>query len=285
MLSFNKLGKSGRLGNQMFQYAAIRGISANKNYDWIIPPPGSSGIDQYGIENNYCIFETFKLPYATENHQGMSNGIPWKSWMEFHFNEDLFNNCPDNVNLDGYFQTGKYFKNIEDEIREDFTFNDEIYEPCKEIIDGIDSERKIFLHLRKGDPKLSWAYCNLNDFHPVQTWDYYKKALSYFPDDVPVLVFSDHIEWCKDQEFFESDRFIMSETTEEFDDGQRIPYFDLCLMSMCTDAIIANSSFSWWGAWLINDPSKTVVAPKNWFGPKASFNDTKDLYPDGWITI
>ena len=77
----------------------------------------------------------------------------------------------------------------------------------------------------------------------------------------------------------------MSETTEEFDDGQRIPYFDLCLMSMCTDAIIANSSFSWWGAWLINDPSKTVVAPKNWFGPKASFNDTKDLYPDGWITI
>ena len=128
MLSFNKLGKSGRLGNQMFQYAAIRGISANKNYDWIIPPPGSSGIDQYGIENNYCIFETFKLPYATENHQGMSNGIPWKSWMEFHFNEDLFNNCPDNVNLDGYFQTGKYFKNIEDEIREDFTFNDEIYD-------------------------------------------------------------------------------------------------------------------------------------------------------------
>ena len=57
MLSFNKLGKSGRLGNQMFQYAALRGIAANRGFDWVVPPPGTSGVDEFGCENNYCMFE------------------------------------------------------------------------------------------------------------------------------------------------------------------------------------------------------------------------------------
>lgn len=284
MLSFDKLGKSGRLGNQMFQYASLRGIAANRGFDWVVPPSGTSGIDEFGCQNNYCMFETFKLTNATEEHQGFSgNNFPWAVWKEFHFNEELFNECPDNVNLDGYFQTEKYFKNIEESIREDFQFHDSIYTPCKEMIDSIDSERKIFLHIRRGDPKLPWAYVNLQNAHPVQTWEYYERALSHFPDDIPVVVFSDVIEWCKEQEFFSSDRFILSETTEEFSDGQRLPWTDLCLMSLCTDAIIANSSYSWWGAWLINNPNKTVVAPKNWFGSRFSHYNMSDLIPEGWI--
>ena len=67
MLSFNKLGKSGRLGNQMFQYAALRGIAANRGFDWVVPPPGTSGVDEFGCENNYCMFETFKMTGATES--------------------------------------------------------------------------------------------------------------------------------------------------------------------------------------------------------------------------
>ncbi len=284
MLSFDKLGKSGRLGNQMFQYAALRGIAANRGFDWVVPPSGTSGIDEFGCQNNYCMFETFKLINATEEHQGFSgNNFPWAVWKEFHFNEELFNGCPDNINLDGYFQTEKYFKNIEDSIREDFQFHDSIYTPCREMIDSIDSDRKIFLHIRRGDPKLPWAYVNLQNAHPVQTWEYYERALSHFPDDIPVVVFSDVIEWCKEQEFFSSDRFILSETTEEFSDGQRLPWTDLCLMSLCTDAIVANSSYSWWGAWLINNPNKTVVAPKNWFGSQFSHYNMSDLIPEGWI--
>ena len=77
----------------------------------------------------------------------------------------------------------------------------------------------------------------------------------------------------------------MSETTDEFADGQRVPWTDLCLMTLCTDAIIANSSFSWWGAWLINNPDKTVVAPKKWFGSQMSHLDLSDLFPDDWITL
>ena len=285
MLTFDKLGKSGRLGNQMFQYAALRGIAANRGFHWGIPPEGTSGMDEYGCENNYCMFETFKMIHVTNQHQYISENFDWEVWKEFHFNKELFNTCPDNVNLDGYFQSEKYFKNVEKELREDFQFHDEIYQPCKEMIDSLGEGRKIFLHIRRGDPKLSWAYVNLDSAHPVQTWEYYEEALSKFPDDIPVIVFSDVIEWCKEQEFFKPDRFIMSETMDEFDDGQRVPWTDLCLMSLCTDAIIANSSFSWWGAWLIDNPDKKVIAPDKWFGPKLSSNDTSDLYPDGWERI
>jgi|TARA_Y100000289_G_scaffold18036_1_gene17202 hypothetical protein len=285
MLTFNKLGKSGRLGNQMFQYAALRGIAANRGFDWAVPPPGTSGIDEFGTENNYCMFETFKLPYATEEHHGLSDTRRWAVWKEFHFNRDLFDGCPDNVNLDGYFQTEKYFKNIEDEIRKDFEFQDDIYGPCKEMMDSLGGDRMIFLHIRRGDPKLPWAYVNLQNAHPVQTWEYYEQALAQFPDDIPVLVFSDVIEWCQEQEFFKPDRFIMSETTDEFADGQRVPWTDLCLMSLCTDAIIANSSYSWWGAWLMANKDKKVIAPKKWFGSQFDHYDMSDLIPEGWIEL
>ena len=285
MLSFNKLGKSGRLGNQMFQYAALRGIAANRQMDWQVPPPGTSGVDEFGCENNYCMFETFKLAAATPEHHGFHRDNRWAVWKEFHFNQELFDKCPDDVNLDGYFQTERYFENIRKEIREDFTFHDEILKPCKEMIDSLGEGRKIFLHIRRGDPKLPWAYVNLQNAHPVQTWDYYTEALSHFPDDIPVIVFSDVIEWCKEQEFFSDDRFIMSETTDELSDGQRVPWTDLCLMSLCTDAIIANSSFSWWGAWLIDNPEKTVVAPKKWFGSQFDHYNMNDLIPKGWITV
>ena len=285
MLTFNKLGKSGRLGNQMFQYAALRGIAANRGFDWAVPPPGTSGIDEFGTENNYCMFETFKLPYATPEHHGVSDTQRWAVWKEFHFNEDLFNHCPDNVNLDGYFQTEKYFKNIEDEIRKDFEFQDDIYGPCKEMIDSLGGDRMIFLHIRRGDPKLPWAYVNLQNAHPVQTWEYYEEALAQFPDNISVLVFSDVIEWCQEQEFFKPDRFIMSETTDESADGQRVPWTDLCLMSLCTDAIIANSSYSWWGAWLMANKDKKVIAPKNWFGPQFDHYNMNDLIPDGWTEL
>ena len=285
MLTFNKLGKSGRLGNQMFQYAALRGIAANRGFDWGVPPEGTSGVDEYGCENNYCMFETFKMTGATKEHQHIGEDVQWAIWKEFHFNEELFNKCPDNINLDGYFQTEKYFKNVDKELREDFQFQDEIYKPCKEMIDSLGDGRKIFLHIRRGDPKLQWAYVNQSQAHPLQTWDYYERALEQFPDDIPVVVFSDVIDWCKEQDFFKPDRFVMSETTDEFADGQRVPWTDLCLMSLCTDAIIANSSFSWWGAWLIDNPDKTVVAPKKWFGPQYDHYHMDDLIPEGWIQV
>ena len=165
------------------------------------------------------------------------------------FDKELFENCPDNVDIFGYYQSHKYFDHIEDEIREDFTFDADLVKSCKEFLEYTYVYRDVIaLHIRRGD------YVS-NPNHPSQPILYYQRGLEMLPD-LDVIVFSDDAEWCKQQEIFSSDRFSISEgnTTDA----------DLCLMSMCQYHIIANSSFSWWGAWLAK--SKKVIAPKNWFG-------------------
>ena len=204
----------------------------------------------------------------------------------FHFNQELVNTCPDDVSLYGFFQSWKYFISVEDQIREDFTFHSEILEPCKEMIDCV--EEPIMLHVRRGDPNLTdprgfkWSYTQCSSQHPPQPLEYYEKALRAFPEDQPVIVFSDSVDWVKEQELFKPDRFMISEPEEKYSDGSFTPYIDLCLMSLCSHAIIANSSMSWWGAWLQTNPDKMVFAPKMWFGPDYKDKDTKDLYYPGW---
>ena len=152
-------------------------------------------------------------------------------------------------------------------------------------------EEVIFLHVRRGDPGLAdkrgfkWAYVNLAHQHPVQPLEYYEKALAEFDESLPVVVFSDSIEWCKEQEFFQNDRFMFSEPEDTHSDGALVPYLDMCLMSLCDHAIIANSSMSWWGAWLIQNPNKKVIAPSMWFGSDYADKDTKDLYCENWKVI
>ena len=141
----------------------------------------------------------------------------------FAFDEKLFNECPDWVNLQGYFQTEKYFKNIEDEIRQDFTFKNEIALLCKHRMSEVD--RPVALHIRRGDfIKNSANHHNLG-------LDYYASALERFESDRTVIIFSDDPDWCKEQELFEDDRFLVSEGNDS--------YTDLCLMSLCSDFIIA----------------------------------------------
>ena len=284
MIGFDAIGTMGRLGNQMFQHAAIKGIARHRGLEYCIPSKQpQTQIDNYGLLD---AFEMKNVDHVRFSY----NMIPVQE-PHFHFDEQIFNECPDNSNLAGFFQTEKYFKHVEKELREDYTFKSEWLDPCLQFMKQFENQEVLFLHVRRGDPNLTdkrgfkWAYVNLQDQHPVQPLEYYEKALEHFPEDMPVLVFSDSIDWCKEQEFFKPDRFILSETQDEFSDGQRVPWTDLCLMSLCTDAIIANSTFSWWGAWLINDPNKVVVAPKNWFGSSLSFNDTKDLYLPNWIQI
>lgn len=278
MIGYNRLGTNGRLGNQMFQYASLRGIAANNNLDWCIPPHDTPNYANYGL------FDAFKLKNL--DHTGLING-PTYDEPGFDFDEELFNNCPDNINIDGYRQSEKYFKHIENSIREDFEFNDEIYEPCKEFMNQF-NENIILLHVRRGD--------NIGrpDWYPMPTVDHYEYLLKkYFSDDQPVLICSDDLEWVKEQKLFSSDRFYLSETRVYYSHqtlngaGQMekslVPYYDLCLMSMCSDAIIANSSLSWWGAWLQKNPNKKIITQSPWFGERLSFNNTKDLIPESWI--
>jgi hypothetical protein len=278
-ISYNRLGSNGRLGNQMFQYAALRGIAANRGFDWMIPRP-----DSYG-DSNYGLFDCFKMESVQESNFGILNAQSISTG-EFHFIQEFFDNCPDNVNLHDYFTSEKYFSNVKDIIRSDYTFKDEILSPCREIVD--DLENPIFLHVRRGD------YLVKPEAHPACAISYYEKALEHFDKESPVLVFSDDIDWCKEQDLFQGDRFMLSEYNEKYPQtcdtlyGRQqalIPYFDLCLMSLCTGGIIANSTMSWWGAWLIKNPTQPIVAPNPWFGSLYQHYNMSDLLPNNWLEV
>ena len=280
MIGYDKLGSNGRLGNQMFQYAALRGIASKRNFDWVIPS------DDYQHTDNYGLFETFEMSNVKKDNIGFVNG-QIVSENDYCFSEDYFTQCPDNVSLDGFFQTEKYFDHISDQIRVDFTFKKEYLEPCTEYINSLDTA-PIFLHVRRTDA------IGKQDFHPILPIEYYDKALSKFPPNTPCFVFTDDLDWCKSQEYFQKDRFMYNENIGRYDykttDGSGemqntlLPQVDLCLMSLCSGAIIVNSSFSWWGAWLQNNRGK-VIAPDTWFGPKGSHLDTSDVRPDRWEIV
>ena len=278
-IGYNRLGSNGRLGNQMFQYAGLRGIADKRGYEWVVPKP-----DTYG-DSNYGLFDCFEMSSVKEENFGYINRHSVETGC-FHYDEQFIRNLPNNVNLHDYFQSEKYFENVSDVIREDFTFKKEILDPCKEVVSEL--KNPIFLHVRRGD------YINHQYAHPICPLSYYKKALTYFDESSPVLVFSDDIEWCKQQEIFSEDRFMLSEYDERYpqkcdtNDGKQhalIPYFDMCMMSLCTGGITANSSMSWWGAWLIKNPTQPIVAPKRWFGEKYTHYNMGDLIPERWIQI
>ena len=266
MITFNNLGNLGRLGNQMFQYASLRGIAANRGFDFAIPHEKTFGtLDPNVKQSSKNIHNTFDLKHVkctTSNYMLVQES-------GYHFDQELFNTCEDKVDLYGYFQSEKYFKHIEDEIRKDFAFPQELVDQCFEFIRDIDSNGEVIsLHIRRGD------YLQLQSHHPTPPIEYYEEALRLLPN-APVLIFSDDSDWCFNQELFDDDRFMISQGSD--------PDFDMCLMTLCKYHIIANSSFSWWGAWLAK--SDNVIAPKNWFGPSLSQHDTSDLYPEGWQLI
>ena len=264
MIGFNHLGRLGRLGNQMFQFAALKGIARNRNFEICIPNHTQYIDDGIGNLLKTELFTAFNL---NVDSVGVLD-VPYLNEPHFHFSEELFNTCPDNVSLVGFYQTEKYFKHIKDEIRQDFNFKKAIKDSCKQIFESLNLNDPIALHIRRGD------YTINSDRHPVVPLEYYEKGLSNFKSDREVIIFSDDPTWCKKQELFSSDRFLVSEGTDV--------YHDLCLMSMCNGFIIANSSLSWWGAWLSN--SDDVYYPSVWFGPAIS-NNTKDMIPSHWSEV
>jgi Glycosyl transferase family 11 len=263
MIGFNSLGQLGRLGNQMFQYASLKGIASNRGYDICIPT--SQNKDEWVDHQLNAAFKMSTLNHL--NYQYIDSNRPIITESDFCFDKKLFNECPEWVNLHGFFQSEKYFKHIRDQLLIDFEFRDNILEPAKEVSRSWNDP--ISLHIRRTD------YVT-NPNHVTLGLDYYEKSLSYFDDDCDVIIFSDDPQWCLQQKLFDSDRFLVSETNNN--------HLDLCLMTLCSSHIIANSSFSWWGAWLSN--SQKIIAPSGWFkGSNNSHLDTKDLIPENWIVI
>lgn len=240
-----------RLGNQMFQIANLIAY-ARKNQEKIIFP-------------HWKYKDMFNCGF-TETQERFNQG---KIWTEPGFN---YKEIPPGINvLDGYYQSEKYFIESCNYIRQIFSFTKEIQNRVKAINEEILSSEcpKVSIHLRRGD------YLNYPDHHPVLDMTYFSQAILKFPTNSIFLVFSDDPDWC--QTIFQGGKFNIIR-------GQN-DYEDLCLMSMCDHNCIANSSFSWWGAWLNPNPKKIVVAPEKWFGKAYSHFITDDIYCPGWHRI
>jgi hypothetical protein len=278
MITYSKIGHFGRLGNQLFQFAGVLGIARKLEYDIKFPIENMTEYQLEDFQDGITRECTFDIPKAfvldesiLDTKVNILSQIKYEvNEPHFHFNPEYFT-VPDGCDFKGYFQAEKYFKHIEDELKQLLKFKPHIQEIANSLLPKTTNEL-VSIHLRRGD------YVGLENFHPVCSPEYYNIASQEFTDkDYNFVIFSDDIKYCK--------KFFGEQENISYIDNVD-PYIDLCLMSMCDHNIIANSSFSWWGAWLNNNTNKRVIAPKQWFGPGYQHtHDTKDLYCEGWKII
>lgn len=279
----------GGLGNQMFQYTYAKAleqkghevkidISAFETYKL----HGGYQLDKYNIdldssikdENDKFYKNTFFYKVLRRFGMDFSRRIKEKSLL---FDKKLLE-IDDNSYLDGYFQCEKYFKDIREIILKQFTINQDISNYTKEIKNKIQNfQNSCSLHIRRGDFVNS---TNIN-IHGACDIEYYKKAIQYLEEKVENInyfIFSDDIEWVKENLAIQNAIYIDSKE-------KRIPHEDIYLMSLCKNNIIANSSFSWWGAWINRNENKIVIAPKRWFADDKLENQSKDIVCESWVRI
>jgi hypothetical protein len=255
----------GGLGNQLFQWACARNLQEkyghyiNYNLDFF----SSQNLRTFQLNE----FENLNLNSKEDSNNfylyamNVGDDFYYENFCrnDFSKKEKLYNLC-------GYWQSEKYFQENSHIIKKDLDISESLLYNLKEKYNWLGSENTVSLHVRRTD------YINIQNHHPIPTIQYYKDALDLIEHD-KVVVFSDDINWCKENFKFNNTVFIEGNSNID----------DLYLMSMCNNNVIANSSFSWWAAWLNKNKSKKVVAPKVWFGPAAPSD--KDIIPDKWVKI
>jgi len=271
----------GGLGNQMFQYAYAKTLeiqgydvqidsSAFKNYKL-----HNYGLDSYNIDINIFINNNLFIKIFNKLRLNRNKIIKEKSLL---FDENLLK-IKDGSYIEGYFQCEKYFLNIRDELIESFIINSKLSIYTKQIEKEILKDKSsCSLHIRRGDYVSDEKS---NNIHGVCSLDYYNKAIELMRNkfiSISFYIFSDDIAWVKENLKVENAIYIDSEE-------KRIPNEDIYLMSLCTYNIIANSSFSWWGAWLNTNPNKMVIAPSRWFSDKSKEKESMDIIPSSWVRI
>lgn len=269
MITFNIIGHQGRLGNQMFQYAALLSIANLNGYDYGIPLRN----EETDSRKRLHLKDAFNLSAKDSTH------IQYPVVYEPSYNfcrAMLFVN--DNVDICGYFQSELYFYNRKELIFKEYTFKTHILETAKSLRAKISSP-VISVHFRYGD------YTVLSDKHPPCEYEYYEQALSVMPPNVLILGFSDDYRLAKEMLDRLGRPYRLNMSYEFVHVNNDL--VDMCLMTMCDYHVIANSSFSWWGAYL--SKSKLVIAPSRWFGacvePPSWPKDSKNVHCDGWFVI
>lgn len=246
MISFVD-GYFGWLGNQMFQYAATYVLARRRGVRAAFP------------RNRPDLHQVFKIDALDYDDR------PGQLFEETRFDYDpAVKDLPDGTILSGYFQSERYFAGYSDEIRRQFNVG---------MASGFawisrDVQSVVGIHVRRGD------YLSFPEHHPPLTMAYYSAAMERFPGHDFQIV-SDDPGWCLLN--FPRARCQIS--------TGKTAVQDMAVMSACHHQIIANSSFSWWAAWLNSWPDKRVIAPAAWFGPAKADWDTKDLIPESWERI
>jgi len=257
MITFSKLGKNGRLGNQLFQIASTIGM-ANLFKDKAVFPKWQCSY----TNKDFSEFFQNKLDHSL-NPADIQN-----IYKENGFQFNNVKHLP-NMDLQGYFQTDKYFKHCENIIRHYFEPNPALIKELKLWWEIVLMSNTCAVHVRRGD------YVN-HKVHQICDLDYYNRCIQKMQQEQNIdnfLIFSDDIQWCSEN-ITGNCIYVEDQTDIE----------DLFLMSLCNHHIISNSSFSWWSSWLCTNPNKVIYAPSKWFGDSANIND-KDVYTNNMTKI
>ena len=280
----------GGIGNQMFQYALYTTFKEQGKEVYLDIDGLDSFIENHGWSD---IFKVFELSYDIVKDSDKvilyDNAQDWISRIrrkilgrkKTHIIENREGNfqleilSSKEAYLEGYWQSEKYFEENKDKIKYLYRFKTEPSNNCKAMMKQIgEVSGSVSIHVRRGDYLQG---INNNIYGGICNESYYRSAIKLFKQRVEnptFFCFSNDIEFCKEK--FRNEDFIFVDCNDEYN-----AWMDMMLMSMCKHNIIANSSFSWWGAWLNSNQEKMVVAPRTWLNTK----EMKDICPDNWIRL
>ena len=282
----------GGLGNQMFQYAIAKVIAEKHNVVLKFDLRGlfagedvrkTYELDIFGIPEIQATHKEY-FPYYRNSKFGSKtlwnfikkiNKLQHYKEQKFTFNKNLILNSSSNMLLRGLFQSEKYFLEQRNLILKEFTFKEPLNSKNLELSKKLKEQNSIAVHIRRGEFA---ANAKINQNIGTTSLDYYNKAIEHIEkntENTVFYIFSDSPEWVK-----ENFKILKNAKQIDWNTGKE-SYRDMQLMSLCKHNIIANSTFSWWGAWLNQNPNKIVIAPQKWFS--GWDYDTKDLIPETWI--
>lgn len=249
MITYKSLGNFGRFGNQLFQLASTIGISILNHHDYCFP----NWIYSKYFNSELPKFQNLNYIEILENN--------------FSY-EELYLDKNKNYNITGYRQSFKYFIHCKDIISNYLTLS----KKYDNIFQNIDFQNSVSMHIRRTD------YLKLKHIYNILDDNYYIKCLNMLDNINQVYIFSDDIEWCKNNIKFINNKVVFN---------NEVDILDMFLMSKFKYNIISNSTFSWWAAWLNKNNDKKIFVPSVWFVKNEEIKNFKydDLIPEDWIKI
>ena len=287
---------SGGIGNQLFQYAFGKAFAIRNRCKLVLDVQSFNydvlrefALDNYSIEAQIATIEEInrvkngsvsfsKRLFAMFGVRRINYfDLPYLIEPAFSYDENVVKYRKRDVYFQGYWQSEKYFNSIRSVLLHDFKLKKQVSVVTNEWLLKIKSSQSVSVHIRRGD---YISNSETNSFHGICPISYYEKALDYFTKkdcNTVFFIFSDDIAWAKETFNAYQNCFAVSDVPYDYE--------ELFLLSKCKNNIIANSTFSWWGAWLNENSEKIVIAPEKWFENDTMQAQAQWLIPESWIKI